>query len=125
MRELLDDFSVGQVWEVSDACMECHEGCRTYRTNATTSRAEGLFKSPRNSINARTRDTCVVLEARVQRLNRGTLWGERCVTVSLPTKPELYEESSPYEMKTRLGLESIAFKDVTCLVDRSEFSHGG
>jgi len=25
MRELLDNFAVGQAWEVSDECMECHK----------------------------------------------------------------------------------------------------
>ena len=49
-----NDFTVDQVWEVSDECMEPCNGHRTYRMNVMTSWAEGLFESLRNSINAWT-----------------------------------------------------------------------
>ena len=55
MRELLDDFAVGQGWEVSYECMNIIK-CKTYRTNVTISRAEGLFESPRNDTGSNFRE---------------------------------------------------------------------
>lgn len=51
VRELLDDLTK---YLQDQYGFKVNDGKKSYRTNATTSRAEGLLESPRNSMRAWT-----------------------------------------------------------------------